>query len=66
LTVFENPFFAINADTNMVFSQSFYINANAGASFIPSPAIAVIGGFLIALPLLLIVLPSLLMKFVST
>lgn len=39
---------------------------NDGASFIPSPAIAVIGGFLIALPLLLIVLPSLLMKFVST
>ncbi|WP_339887169.1 hypothetical protein [uncultured Flavobacterium sp.] len=39
--------------------------ANAGASFIPSPALAVIGGFLIALALLLIVLPSLLMKFVS-
>jgi multidrug efflux pump subunit AcrB len=50
----------------MILFQSFDINSKAGASFIPSPAIAVIGGFLIALPLLLIVLPSLLMKFVST
>jgi multidrug efflux pump subunit AcrB len=38
----------------------FALGIGAGAELYQPPAIAVIGGFLIALPLLLIVLPSML------